>query len=186
MPRPQPQLRTTAALSLIAAALAVPAFALGQASSGEDDPTGTTGATGTTGPNFTAILTADAKVTQAVKDALADGRAFTQGAAFGDLTADGTSDAVVLATVPGAAGAIAAYVLSADGAARKGQLKVVYRSQSLTRAFVRVSRGALIVLTPRYASGDDVCCPAARLERTYAYDRRARIFRRTASRTLRR
>ncbi len=136
-----------------------------------------------TGPDFEAILTADAGVTKAVKAALADDRVFAQPAAFGDLTADGTSDAVVLVTAPGASGALAAYVLTADGR-EDGGLRVAYRSQSLYRAFVRVSRGALILLTPDYARGDDVCCPAARLERTYVYDRRTKVFHRTASRRL--
>ncbi len=149
-----------------------PALAHGQA--GIPEPTG---------PDFEAILTADAKVIPAIKGALKDGRAFAEPAAFGDLTADGTSDAVVLVSTPGAAGAVAAYVLSADGA-RGGKLRVIYRSQSLYRAVVRAGRGALVVITPDYARGDDVCCPAARLERTYVYDRRAKLFRRTASRRL--
>ena len=79
--------------------------------------------------------------------------------------------------------AVAAYVLSASGSS-SGRLRVIYRSQRLTRAFVRVSRGALIVLTADYARGDDVCCPAARLQRTYVWDRRTRTFRRTATRRL--
>jgi len=167
----RPQRRLACAL-LALTTLVAPALAHAQA--GTPEPTG---------PDFAAILTADAKVTPAIKGALKDGRAFTEPAAFGDLTGDGTSDAVVLVTTPGAAGAVAAYVLSAHGA-RDGKLKVVYRSQSLYRAFVRVGRGALVVLTPDYARGDDVCCPAARLERTYVYDRRAELFRRTASRRL--
>jgi len=89
----------------------------------------------------------------------------------------------VLVATPGAAGAVAAYVLSAH-VERGGKLKVVYRSQSHYRAFVRISRGALVVLTPDCARGDDVCCPAARLERTYACDRREKLFRRTPSRRL--
>ena len=169
MPRSRP--RPVAAL-ILAAALVAPAVARGQAAMPEP-----------TGPDFEAILLADAKVTPAVKGALRAGSAFTEPAGFGDLTADGTSDAVVLVTTPGAAGAVAAYVLSADGA-RDGELRVVYRSQGLYRAFVRVGRGALIVLTPDYARGDDVCCPAALLERTYVYDRRAKVFRRTASRRV--
>jgi hypothetical protein len=167
-PMHRPPLRRLAVL-LGTAALAVPALAHGQAAPPEP-----------TGPDFEAILTADAK---AVKDALADDRAFAAPAAFGDLTGDGTSDAVVLVSTPGASGAIAAYVLSALGT-DDGELRVVYRSQSLYRAFVRASRGALIVLTPSYARGDDVCCPTVRLERTYVYDRRAKVFRRTASRRL--
>jgi len=169
MPRPQ---RRLARALLALTALVVPAVAHGQA--GIPEPTG---------PDFKAILTADAKVTAPIKSALEDGRAFAEPAAFGDLTADGTSDAVVLATTPGAAGAVAAYVLSTQGV-RGGKLRVIYRSQSLYRAVVRVGRGALVVLTPVYARGDDVCCPAARQERTYVYDRRAKRFRRTASRRL--
>lgn len=137
------------------------------------------------GPDFGAVLLADTKVTSAVKGALRSGRAFAEPGAFGDLTGDGTSDAVVLVTTPGAAGAIAAYVLSAQGV-EDGTLRVVYRSQTLYRAVVRVGGGALVVLTPDYARGDDVCCPGAQLERTYVYDRRARTFRRTASRTVER
>lgn len=178
----RPRFLAPAAL-LLAAAIAVPALALGQATPGDEDAAGTTGATGTTGPDFKAVVTADKKVTSAVRTGLEDGRLFLQPGAFGDLTADGKSDAVVLATVPGAAGAVAAYVLSADGRA-DGELRVIYRSQSLHRAFVRVGRGALVVLTPEYARGDDVCCPAARLERTYVYDRKAKVFRRTGSRKL--
>ena len=169
MSRPQHPL---ACLLLALAALAAPALAHGQASMPEP-----------TGPDFEAILTADAKVTPAIKDALKDGRASAEPAAFGDLTADGTSDAVVLVATPGAAGAVAAYVLSAHGT-EGGKLRVLFRSQSLYRAFVRVSRGALIVLTPDYARGDDVCCPAARLERTYVYERKTKRFRRTASRRV--
>ena len=169
MPRP---LRRLAAAALAAGALVAPAAAYGQATPPEP-----------TGPDFEAILLADAKVTAAVKGALRAGSAFAEPAAFGDLTADGTSDAVVLVTTPGAAGAVAAYVMSTHGS-EKGRLRVLYRSQSLYRAFVRVSRGALVVLTPAYSRGDDVCCPAARLERTYVYDRKAKAFRRTASRRV--
>lgn len=137
------------------------------------------------GPDFEGVLLADARVTRAVKGALRGDRAFAEPAAFGDLTADGTSDAVVLVTTPGAAGAVAVYVLSTQGSPN-GELRVAYRSQQLYRASVRAGRGALVVLTPQYGRGDDVCCPAARLERTYVYDRRARVFRRTASRRLQR
>ncbi len=169
--RRAPARRATAAL-LTAAALGIPASAAGQATMPEP-----------TAPDFEAVLLADARVIPAVKAALRDDRAFAQPAAFGDLTADGTSDAVVLVTVPGAAGAIAAYVLSTEGV-EDAALKVIYRSQALHRALVRVSRGALIVITPAHARGDDVCCPAARLERTYVRDRRTRVFRRTASRRI--
>lgn len=168
MPRPQ---RLAVVLVGLTALLA-PAAAAGQVATPEP-----------TGPDFRGILLADAKVTSAVKGALRSGRAFAEPAAFGDLTGDETSDAVVLVTTPGAAGAIATYVLSAHGA-EDGALQVAFSSQSLYRASVRVGGGALVVLTPDYARGDDVCCPAAQLERTYVYDRRARLFRRTASRRI--
>lgn len=170
MPSP-PSSRLGGALAILAA-LALPAAAYGQATPPEP-----------TGPDFKALLLADAKVTSAVKAALREGSAFPEPAAFGDLTADGVSDAVVLVTTPGAAGAVAVYAFSTQGGA-DGSLRVIYRSQRLYRAFVRVSRGALIVLAPEYARGDDVCCPAARLERTYVYEHRTRAFRRTALRRL--
>ena len=150
----------------------LPALAHGQASSPEQK-----------GPDFEALLLADAKVTGAVKAALRADTAFTEPAAFGDLTGDGVSDAVVLVATPGAAGAVAVFAFSTLGD-DEGRLRVIYRSQRLYRAFVRVRGGALIVLTADYARGDDVCCPAARLERTYAYDRRTRAFGRIASRRL--
>jgi hypothetical protein len=168
---PRPQHRLACALATLTV-LAAPALAHGQAAPPEP-----------TGPDFKAILLADAKVTGAVKRALQAPTAFTEPAAFGDLTADGTSDAVVLVTTPGAAGAVAAYVLSAHGT-KDGTLRVIYRSQSLYRAVVRVSRGALVVLTPDYAPGDELWRPSAQLERTYVHDRRAKIFRRTASRRI--
>ena len=155
-----------------AAALAAPGAAHGQVAVPEP-----------TLPDFKALLLADAKVVAPVKAALRAGSAYAQPAAFGDLTADGTSDAVVLVTTPGAAGAVALYVLSGDGV-EGGALRVVHRSQALYRATVKVVNGALVVLTPQYARGDDVCCPAVRLQRTYVWDRRARLLRRTDSRRL--
>jgi len=171
---PRPQQRRRVALLLGVAVLLAPALAHGQTSMPEP-----------AAPNFEAILLAEAKVTRAVKSALRTDRAGAAAAAFGDLTGDGVSDAVVLVNVPGAAGAVAAYVLSAHGS-KGGKLRVIFSSQSLYRAFVRVGRGALVVLTPTYARGDDVCCPGALLERTYVYDRAARSFRRTASRPVER
>lgn len=163
--------RLAGALAVVAA-LTAPAVAHGQAPPRAP-----------VAPDFAAILLADEGVTATVKGALREGSAFAEGAAFGDLTADGRSDAVVLVTTPGAAGSVAAYVVSAHGS-RDGSLRVIYRSQRLHRAFVRAGRGALVILTAQYARGDDVCCPAARLQRTYVYDRRARIFRRTELRRL--
>lgn len=168
---PRSRRRLAVALAGLAV-LAAPAAAQGQAPVPEP-----------TAPDFRAILLADAKVTSAVKGALRSGRAFAEPAGFGDLTADGTSDAVVLVTTPGAAGSVAAYVLSTEGDA-DGPLRVIYRSQALYRAFAKVGRTALTILTPDYARGSDVCCVTARLERTYVYDRRAKVFRRISARRL--
>ncbi len=173
-PRPRRLAARLRAVTL-AVAVATPAVLVPAASHGQAAPP--------EAPDFAAVLTADARVTPAIKGALADGRAVARAAAFGDLTADGTSDAVVLVTTPGAAGAVAAYVLSADGA-DGGALRVVHRTQRLYRGAVRVADGALVVLTAAYVRGDDVCCPAARLQRTYRFDRGARAFRRTATRRL--
>lgn len=166
-----PRFRLACAL-VVAVALSTPGVALGQAQIPEP-----------TGPDFQGLLLADAKVTPAVKRALRAKAAVAEPAAFADLTADGVSDATVLVSLPGAAGAIAAYVVSAQGSPN-GDLRVIYRSQGLYRAVARASRGTLVILTPDYARGDDVCCPSARRERSYVFDRRNRGFRRTASRRL--
>jgi hypothetical protein len=133
------------------------------------------------GPDFRAVLLADPGVTRGVKAALRDGTATAQPAAFADVTGEGTSDAIVVVRSPGAAGAVAAYVLSTLGD-RQAELQVVFRSQTLYRATVRAAGGALVLRTPAYTRGDDLCCPAATLQRTYVYDREAAAFRRTDSR----
>jgi limonene-1,2-epoxide hydrolase len=90
---------------------------------------------------------------------------------FADLTGDAKMDAIVQVRMPGAAGTVAVYALSTDGTS-DGRLRVVFRSQALYRATVAVAAGALVVSVPQYASGDDVCCPAARERRTYAWNAR--------------
>ena len=96
---------------------------------------------------------------------------------FADLTADGKMDAIVQVRMPGAAGTVAAYVLSTDGT-RDGRLRTVFRSQALYRATVVVSSGALVVTVPRYIRGNAVCCPADSERRTYAWDARTHRLRR--------
>jgi limonene-1,2-epoxide hydrolase len=90
---------------------------------------------------------------------------------FADLTGDAKMDAIVQVRMPGAAGTVAVYALSTDGTS-DGRLRVVFRSQALYRATVAVAAGALVVSAPQYASGDDVCCPAARERRAYAWNPR--------------
>jgi hypothetical protein len=170
MRRPTPRL----AVPLVALVLLAPTVAHGQTTNpGAAAPAAAQ-------PNFRQVLDADPGVTTAVKDALRDGSAFLQPTAFGDLTGDGKSDAVVLVTTPGAAASTAAYVISAQGSA-SGRLRVLYRNQLLRRVIAKVSRGVLVLVVPDYAKGDDVCCPKARIERTYAYSATTRAFRRTSS-----
>ena len=96
---------------------------------------------------------------------------------FGDLTGDERSDAVVLVESGGAAGAIALYVFSTHGKAADSALRAVYRSQSLYRASAEISAGTLIVSTPRYRRGDDLCCPAKELQRVYAWSASAKTLK---------
>jgi hypothetical protein len=100
--------------------------------------------------------------------------------AFADVTGDGKMDAIVQVRMPGAAGTVAAYALSTDGTS-DGRLRTIFRSQVLYRATAAVAGGALVVTVPRWAAGDDVCCPAGRERRTYAWDARAhRLVRQRA------
>ena len=66
---------------------------------------------------------------------------------FADLTGDGKSDAVVTVENGGAAGAVAAYVLTAEGSA-SGALRVAFRNQSLYRGRVRMSGPTVTVVLP--------------------------------------
>jgi hypothetical protein len=126
---------------------------------------------------FKKTLLADAKTTSAVKTLLRSGGIVAPDIAFADVTGDGRSDAVVLVDTGGVAGAVALYVLSTDGEAEESDLRAVYRSQRLYRASAEIADGKLIVRTPRFTEGDDVCCPAKVVERTYAWNKRARALR---------
>jgi len=103
---------------------------------------------------------------------------------FEDLTGDGRSDAIVLADSGGVAGAVALYVFSTDGEPAESDLRVVYRSQRLYRATAVVADAALILRTPRFAEGDDVCCPAKIVERTYAWSAGSKTLRQRSSQEL--
>jgi hypothetical protein len=134
---------------------------------------------------FAKTLLADAKTTADVKGLLQDGGGFVApDTTFEDLTGDGRSDAVVLVDTGGAAGAVALYVFSTDGEAEDSDLRVVYRSQRLYRVSTEVTAGTLLVRTPRYAEGDDLCCPAKIVERTYAWSAGSKTLRQRGSREL--
>jgi hypothetical protein len=134
---------------------------------------------------FRTALLEDAKTTSAVKRALrSDAALVDPRPAFGDLTGDGRSDAVVSVTTGGAAGTIAVYVFSTDGAA-DGKLRAVFRSQQLYRATPAIQDDRTLLLsTPRYAAGDPLCCPAKLLERTYAWVAKDHVLRATGSREV--
>jgi hypothetical protein len=133
---------------------------------------------------FRTVLLADSGTTSGVKRLLNTNAGFVSPTpVFADLTGDGKSDAVVTIENGGAAGAIAAYVLTAEGSAN-GQLRVAFRSQTLYRGTVRVSGATLTVVLPRYARGDDVCCTRRSLERDYAWDAAKKTFTRRAVRTV--
>jgi hypothetical protein len=127
---------------------------------------------------FGKTLLEDAQTATPVQDLLRTGAGFVApDIRFADLTADGRSDAVVLVEVPGAAGAVAVYVFSTHGEAAESALRVVYRSQQLYRASAAVAEGALQVRTPRYRTGDDLCCPDKVVERVYSWSEAAQAMR---------
>lgn len=132
---------------------------------------------------FKKTLLADAKTTSDVKRLLSEGGGFVApDVTFEDLTGDGRSDAIVLVDSGGVAGAVALYVFSTHGEAEESDLRVVYRSQRLYRATAVVADAALILSTPRFAEGDDVCCPVKIVERTYAWSNGSKTLRQRSSR----
>jgi hypothetical protein len=119
---------------------------------------------------FKKTLLADDKTTAAIKGLLREGGGIVApDITFADLTGDERSDAVVLVDTGGVAGAVALYVFSTHGKAEDSDLRAVYRSQRLYRAATQVSDARLIVRTPRFAEGDDVCCPAKVVQRVYSW-----------------
>ena len=83
----------------------------------------------------------------------------------------------MLVETGGVAGAVALFVLSTDGKPAESDLRTVYRSQRLYRASAEVVDATLIVRTPRYVEGDDVCCPAKIVQRVYAWSPGAMTLR---------
>jgi hypothetical protein len=133
---------------------------------------------------FRDVLLKDASTSDGVKRLLRTNAGYVSPApVFADLTGDGKTDAVVTVENGGAAGAVAAYVLTLDGSSN-GQLRVAFRIQSLYAGTVRVSGPTLTVVNPIYARGDDVCCTRQATERDYAWDAAAKAFKRTAMRTV--
>jgi hypothetical protein len=132
---------------------------------------------------FEHLVAKDPRTAPAIRALLETGAGFVGAPTFADLTGDGRMDAVVPVRMPGAAGTVGIYVFSTDGT-RASRLRAVYRSQALYEAATHVAGATLTVSRPRWAEGDDVCCPAARRERDYAWSARTRTLRRAGSERL--
>ena len=131
---------------------------------------------------FEKTLLADAKTTADVKQLLGDGGGFVApDITFEDLTGDGRSDAIVLVDTGGVGGAVALYVFSTDGEPAESDLRVVYRSQRLYRASAEVVNAELILSAPRFVEGDDICCPAKIVKRTYVWSPGSKTLRQRSS-----
>ncbi len=171
-----PRVLSTGAAATAAATLSAVALAGAQG----------TGAAGDPGQAFFHdALIKDAKTTAAVRRALTSDAAVVDPATqYADLTGDGKSEAIVRVHSAGAAGVVAVYVFSTDRQP-KGALRVVYRSQSLYRAITMpTDDDQLQIDQPRYAAGDDVCCPGKLTRRRYRYSSSTRAFARTALETI--
>jgi hypothetical protein len=133
---------------------------------------------------FRDVLLKDPATTSGVKRLLTTNAGFVSpSTVFADLTGDGKSDAVVTVENGGAAGVLAAYVLTAEGS-DKGDLRVALRVQSLYQGAVRASGPTVTIAAPKYVRGDDVCCTSRRIERDYAWDAAKKAFTKRATRTL--
>lgn len=161
-------MRLRLAVPLIAACWAAPAHAQ-------------TAVTGTPQSLFTHEIATDKRTAADIRSGLRDKRVFVdEDIAFADLTGDGRQDAIIRVDDGGAAGTIAVYVYSTDGASK---LRAIYRNQRLYRATTAVQGSALLLTTPRYSAGDEVCCPAQSLQRTLTWSaRRHRLLLRSTRR----
>jgi hypothetical protein len=130
---------------------------------------------------FKKTLLDDARTSADVKSMLRSGRGFVEPSpVFADVTGDGKSDALVRVMSGGAAGSIAAYVLSTDGTSSTA-LRVVMRNQRLYRATMKENAAHnLVVREPVYAAGDALCCPSRARDRTYVWDAKLKAMRRTS------
>ncbi len=134
---------------------------------------------------FKKLLLADAKTTSAVKGLLRKRGGFVAPEIeAADLTGDGRSDAIVLVENGGAAGAMALYVFSTHGKPANSESRAVYRSQRLYRGTIEVAGNQLIVRVPRFASGDDVCCPDKLIERVYTWSEGAKTLVKRSARVI--
>ena len=119
------------------------------------------GAQTTTQRFFAARLLEDDGTSREISGMLRSGRGFVdRRIRFRDLTGDGRRDAVVRVQSGGAAGAVALYVFSTDTGRRRGELRVVFRSQELLMAHTRIRDGVLRYRSARPQPADELCCPS--------------------------
>lgn len=177
-----------AALGCSAAAIAGTAGAQSATTTGTTPTTTATTTTPSGDPGqafFHDALIKDAKTTSAIRRALtADAAIVDPATQYADLTGDGKSDAIVRVHSAGAAGVVAVYVFSTDGAP-KGALRALFRTQSLYRAITTPTDDARLQIDePKYAPGDDVCCPGKLTRRRYRFSKGSRTFVRTSLETI--
>jgi hypothetical protein len=133
---------------------------------------------------FRSELLGDTQTSAPVKTLLrSDGGFVNPRITFSDLTGDRRSDALLLVSSGGAAGDVAVYVFSVDGA-RNGRLRPVYRGQGLFRASAKMTRGVVTVRVPQWKPGDELCCPDVAREQDLRWDRRTATMRVSATRTV--
>jgi hypothetical protein len=165
----------------VIALLALIALGAVAAAGGAQSPPAPT--TGSPQTFFRDLLLADPATKPAIVDLLRDGGFVNPRVRFADLTGDGRADAVVRVSSAGSAGDVALYVFSADGAA-DGKLRAVYRKQALYRIELTISDTDVIYRVPRYATGDELCCPHKLLERTAQWDADRKVMKTTDTREV--
>jgi hypothetical protein len=127
---------------------------------------------------FEDLIVKDTRTTQSVRQLLQSDAGFVGARpVFADLTGDGRMDAVVQVRMPGAAGTVAVFVFSTDGTSAD-RLRAVLRSQALYRATTRIAGATLTISNPRWSTGDELCCPARRTDRQYAWDEATHTLKR--------
>ena len=159
-----------------AAALALAALAAAGTAAAQ------TATTGTPQALFTRLIETDKQSASDVRDGLRARKLFVDAdVTFADLTGDGRQDAVVSVDSGGAGGTIAVYVFSTDGGSK---LRAVYRNQRLYRALTTVEGTSVLLRTPRYAAGDELCCPPTYVERTLTWSAKAKRMVRRSTDTV--